>query len=584
MQKTKIFQPSCRFLLFITFFVCSLKLSSQVYNRSSLSIFYVQYSDERPFATSLLKTTKFPDKFDRNDIGQNTIQLNKSFGSYASTYDIQEQVKRKIQQDRIPNRILRSILVDESLGYMTVKKLQQRGEFNAKDADVVIAKNSARGLDAIKDKGVEVLNRVYFLVITPTGLDNQTDNEITTATIYKLSYQAVLYQIDVDYNKIFSEFWFDQKDEVKMDKLMNYPFDIKEVSNQSLAVANTNMDGLAKTSKLLSMINNSISIDLTSSSATNLAAKKTGGSSSETAAKNSNTQARAAKTETPATSNYFDSIRNANSKKRVEAMQERNREDNLKAAAGAVAIIGAASLMHDHYSEENAYMKFLLGLGWDEIPIILNTENKKSSATGTTSHPTAQIGFKLGLLNRKGVSLQLTPTFSYGLNVAALTPGTAGNHITYGGTGTILFGKKQKSMLKFFGEFGYQQRSGDYTYDEDVATDAASTGTYTNNVDIGEYSYTTVKYGGGVMLHFISGDEESYIKPGIFWEKSSFAPSGSKPVMVANLQFMVSSFIMIDCSYSKNYYIAGTTNYVNKFTADDQNYFSIRVLKTGHIF
>ena len=105
-MKSKLF-------LTVLFFILSTTIWSQDYDRSSLSIFFVQYSDQMPFSTSMLSDSYFPQKFDKNDIGFNTINLNKTFSSSSGS---EKEITDQIYNQRIPNKILKSILVDENLG------------------------------------------------------------------------------------------------------------------------------------------------------------------------------------------------------------------------------------------------------------------------------------------------------------------------------------------------------------------------------------------------------------------------------------------------------------------------------------
>lgn len=278
-----------------------------------------------------------------------------------------------------------------------------------------------------------------------------------------------------------------------------------------------------------------------------------------------------------------DSINNENSRKRVEAVRQTdNAEDN---AMGAMAggVIAAASLMKDQYTDKFAYLKYYLGLGWDNIPIVANNDDARSSSSEATSHPVAQAGLRVGLFNNKGISLHLSPFISYGMN--ALSPGNTGTHLSYGGFGTLLLSPKAKSRLKIFGEAGYIARSGDWYYDLDAALAGSDivTGVYTNLIQTSTYNYKVARYGGGIMLHW-TDDEETYIRPGFYYEQPYPVQKTDKPVWVANVQALISSFLLIDVSYSNNYFSHGDLKYPANFQKENTSFFSIKLIKSGRIF
>ena len=268
--------------------------------------------------------------------------------------------------------------------------------------------------------------------------------------------------------------------------------------------------------------------------------------------------------------------------KRVNDALNASKAADAAMGASAVGTIAIASTMKDKYQDGFAYMKFHLGLGWENIPIITNDDKNAKSQTDATSHPNIYLGFQTGIFNDKGISFHLKPYFSYGMN--ALSPGTTGSHISYGGVSTLLLGKYAHSKFKLFVEGGFIARSGNYSSDVDAAAASLGISTTSNIVQAADYNYSTMRYGGGIMIHLVNGDEETNIKPGIFLEKPSFFSSGTKPIMYANIEVLVSSFMIIEFGYSNKYAISGTGKYLGNFTKDDKDYFVIRLIKTGKIF
>jgi hypothetical protein len=277
-----------------------------------------------------------------------------------------------------------------------------------------------------------------------------------------------------------------------------------------------------------------------------------------------------------------DSLARAATDARVAAKQAAVQQSNDAMGNAALSVINVAGLMNDAYIDRPVCGRVYFGLGWDQIPVIANDDNHSATSTEVTSHPVIALGFTFSFFNNRGISLHLSPFGTFGLD--ALDPGATGSHLTYGGNATLLLSPKAKNLFKLFAEGGYTERSGTWSYDQDAGDASLGITTYTNVVKNADYDYSVIRYGGGFMLDFINGDNETYIRPGIFFETPSFAPYIKTPVMVGNLQILMSSFLLLDISYSKDYFIAGTATYAKNFDKSNQDFFSIRLVKTGLMF
>lgn len=278
------------------------------------------------------------------------------------------------------------------------------------------------------------------------------------------------------------------------------------------------------------------------------------------------------------TTTYYDAEAEAR-RQRIEATQKADRQENITYAAGTAAAIGAMSFMKDEYINDETYLKFFLGFAYESQPVITNDYRYGKSKIENAAYP----GFSLGLTSRLnlsksgGVALQLQPFVQ--LNLAAFSPGTNGGSSTYGGNATLYLSNNSDAKLHFFGEGSYQKRSGTYNYDLDAAAGGFGT---TNAVSSSEWNYSILRYGGGFKLQFLGGDvddQETYFRPGIFFERPSFAPNSQ--VMIGNLQIMISSFLTIDIDYSRNYLVPGTIKFKNTFERSENNYFNIKLTHNG---
>jgi hypothetical protein len=263
----------------------------------------------------------------------------------------------------------------------------------------------------------------------------------------------------------------------------------------------------------------------------------------------------------------------------VAEKQEVEKKQNDNTTAAIAGFAGAMALVKDNYSNGKFAAKFQIGLGYGSMPIIVNSTKLRKSTIKPSNQFLFDLGFKLGILNDKGVSFDVTPTVSIG--VTAFQTGIDGGSLQYGGLGTLWLGMKAQSTFKLFAEGGYFQRSGTYNYDQDVAGGPTSA---TDNVEKGEFNFGMLKYGGGFKIAFVNDEfMETYIKPGIFFEKPSFFTNKVKPTMVFNLQCYIVSNALIDFSYSKNYYIPGKLDYGAGFTKENRNYFSFKIIRQGKL-
>ncbi len=271
-------------------------------------------------------------------------------------------------------------------------------------------------------------------------------------------------------------------------------------------------------------------------------------------------------------------------KVRVDDKLIQEQQVNNEAAVATAGAIALLSLLRDRYNDKPVNIRLQAGLGLESIPIILNDNFNKKSSIETTFHYSIMLGFKLGILNQKGVSFHLNPVYYAGFNAG--TQGTDGRHGTYGGFATLQMGLKAESVFKLYGEGGWLKRSGNYNYDQDAANGG---NTASDLVQTGTYDYSLLRFGGGIMLHFVNAPRETYVKGGIYFEKLSFAPQ--KPQMVGSLQVNISSQIILDFLYSKNYAIAGSADYPGSlatlsslsafFPENNRSYFSVRFIRQG---
>lgn len=233
-------------------------VKAQGYSRKSLTILMLSHSNDKPIPRTYYSNLVVSDRHDFNNIGTNRIDVDFPFSSVGNFST--DNLTDKIYEDRIPNKILRSILIDEAKQFMTVDVITKRGLYNSSDADYVVARNSARGIDILKDSGVKLLRDIYFLVIKPNNF-SVIKNEATKANNYSLSGTGYLFQLDLDSTYMSSKFWedfyFDSRNPEKLEKLMNYRFPIKSTSSHFISNV-SDLDGASTVSSGLQLFANAL--------------------------------------------------------------------------------------------------------------------------------------------------------------------------------------------------------------------------------------------------------------------------------------------------------------------------------------
>ena len=262
---------------------------------------------------------------------------------------------------------------------------------------------------------------------------------------------------------------------------------------------------------------------------------------------------------------------------RIAEKQQQEQATNDATTASLTAAVGLMVAMTDKISDGNFAAKFRFGVGIEQIPLVANVAKWKQVETATLLPTTFTFAFKTIFNNRGAFSIYAQPEIVLGLN--AFQKGTSGGYISYGGMAGFQLGTSYKSKVKLFGEAGYFSRTGSYSYDLDVASGGTSA---TDRITEGEFKYNLLRFGGGIMFHFLNEDDdkEVIIKPAYYLEKLSFAPD-SKPTGVFGFSISGLRLGQFDFMYSKNYAIGGKADYpaywiIAAAPAYDKNYYQIR--------
>jgi len=222
------------------------QVESSKYNRNSMSIHFVQFRNNNTFSNEYLQNVVVPEKFDDNSFGNNLVPVDIS--KTRINEDINSEIITAIQINRIPNQILKKILLDAN-GIPTTKTLSFRGEYSATDADFIKAHNSKEGISLLRQNGIEnMLKNIYFIVNDTYGIESKYSRE-SKSNQYTLSYKSYLYKIDLEAllnTEFWETFWWEGENQEKLNYFMNYNFPVilitSVVGSVSVSDKNANKD------------------------------------------------------------------------------------------------------------------------------------------------------------------------------------------------------------------------------------------------------------------------------------------------------------------------------------------------------
>jgi hypothetical protein len=160
-------------LLILAVFICCVsnsysqstpQLKDAVYHRSSVTYIYESYNGKyRQLIKQAMPNVGVPTKFDDNRLIKPVIsQINESAMS-ESAYN--SELVNALQQNKIPNKIIAKWFNRKSDGSFNMDLVLKRGNYDANDADVLKALSMQRGLSAIDQEAMKLVESSYILVI-----------------------------------------------------------------------------------------------------------------------------------------------------------------------------------------------------------------------------------------------------------------------------------------------------------------------------------------------------------------------------------------------------------------------------------
>lgn len=161
------------------------------YKRNSLSIIVVDRGDNYDDTVfEAVRSIDLGDKFDLNLIPTNRITIS---GNRANTVGGIE-VGKAVNASDLGKEILSYWFDRQADGTMNAKRLEQRGNYNADDQDVLNARAAKVGPESLGDVGYALVSGSYVMILDYSGITSSKNdkNEVS----WSVTTNAYVYQID----------------------------------------------------------------------------------------------------------------------------------------------------------------------------------------------------------------------------------------------------------------------------------------------------------------------------------------------------------------------------------------------------
>ena len=161
------------FVLLLLFFVSSINIFSQssvksdllfqrTYNRNSISFLILQHDDDfDKYILDCFKSESF-EKYNLNKLPFETI--NTKLSRSAKMVDKVKIIEEFLNKNNVGKLIIESWFERSEDGILSMKKIKERGVYNASDYQTAVAEKSTRGDAMLMDAGESLIERSYIVV------------------------------------------------------------------------------------------------------------------------------------------------------------------------------------------------------------------------------------------------------------------------------------------------------------------------------------------------------------------------------------------------------------------------------------
>jgi hypothetical protein len=201
------------------------KLINTDYDRNSLTILGI--SDNNLNINQIVNNLNVPPKYNCNDLEFKTISIN------CDSEQERNEILNELNKKEVGKNIISKWFNYDEMNGFNMELVKQRSAYDATDQEYYITSASKRGIAALKDQGLKLVDQSFLLVLGVKDLmtmeqfynKNRTKNRDRIKNGFIGNVSGYLYKIDFNSNlsqQFFQDIWVEGFDIEKTSKLNKY--------------------------------------------------------------------------------------------------------------------------------------------------------------------------------------------------------------------------------------------------------------------------------------------------------------------------------------------------------------------------
>lgn len=234
----------------------SLKKIPSTYDRSSITVLYMQFSDEKHSqdVKSKVDNLAISDKYYNNNLSQ--LSFSAPFSRNASA--ISDDIKNYLNGQKVGRQVISKWYARQSDGSMSMDLIFDRGMFNATDAAYIKAQSTKLGNAVLQDYGNRLIERSYVLVLDYESVKTMKEAKMPKMKGWKSTVTGYLFKINYNeetQNALY-ESWIYPEDSQSIKDEKNKKFDqinfgIEYVTKTTVYVTASQAEGSTQVGRLI---------------------------------------------------------------------------------------------------------------------------------------------------------------------------------------------------------------------------------------------------------------------------------------------------------------------------------------------
>jgi len=169
------------------------KISSS-YDRSSITVLYMQFQDEghSQGVKEKVENLSISDKYYNNNLAQ--VSFSAPFSRNTSV--ISDEIKNYLNEQNVGRQVISKWYARQSDGAMSMDLIFERGMFNATDAAFIKAQSTKLGNAVLQDYGNRLIERSYILVLDYESVKTMNELKMPKMKGWKSTVTGYLFKIN----------------------------------------------------------------------------------------------------------------------------------------------------------------------------------------------------------------------------------------------------------------------------------------------------------------------------------------------------------------------------------------------------